>query len=76
MSEVHILYSLEVGRPDPILMVLLRHVGFGGDPTRVTIFGESAGATSVGLHVVSKESEDLFTWAIMQVYSRLKLNLD
>eukprot|EP00057_Strongylocentrotus_purpuratus_P020333 XP_011674807.1 PREDICTED: cholinesterase [Strongylocentrotus purpuratus] len=39
---------------------------FGGDPTRVTIFGESAGATSVGLHVVSKESEDLFTWAIMQ----------
>ena len=40
---------------------------FGGDPGRVTIFGESAGATSVGLHLVSKESENLFTWAIMQV---------
>ncbi|XP_054749902.2 uncharacterized protein LOC129255582 [Lytechinus pictus] len=39
---------------------------FGGDPTRVTIFGESAGATSVGLHIVSRSSQDLFTWAIMQ----------
>ncbi|XP_071493146.1 acetylcholinesterase-like [Diadema antillarum] len=44
---------------------------FGGDPSRVTIFGESAGGTSVGLHVVSKESQDLFQSAIMQSGSTL-----
>ncbi|XP_046562843.1 cholinesterase 2-like [Haliotis rubra] len=39
---------------------------FGGDPTRVTIFGESAGGASVGLHLASPLSRDLFDRAIMQ----------
>ena len=39
---------------------------FGGDPTRVTIFGESAGAASIGLHMLSDGSNDLFRSAIMQ----------
>lgn len=29
---------------------------FGGDPTKVTINGQSAGAASVGYHLVSKKS--------------------
>ena len=30
---------------------------FGGDPNQVTIFGQSAGASSVGLHMTSPYSK-------------------
>ncbi|XP_072174325.1 acetylcholinesterase-like [Diadema setosum] len=39
---------------------------FGGDPNKVTIFGESAGAASVDFHLLSQGSRDLFSQAIMQ----------
>jgi para-nitrobenzyl esterase len=39
---------------------------FGGDPGRVTIAGQSAGAHSVSLHLVSPGSNGLFQRAIMQ----------
>jgi para-nitrobenzyl esterase len=39
---------------------------FGGDPTKVTIAGESAGAISVCDHLVAPESAGLFRGAIMQ----------
>jgi para-nitrobenzyl esterase len=39
---------------------------FGGDPGRVTIAGSSAGALSVGLHLVSPGSNGLFDRAIIQ----------
>lgn len=39
---------------------------FGGDPDRVTIAGESAGAMSVCDHLVAPESAGLFRAAIMQ----------
>lgn len=39
---------------------------FGGDTSRVTIFGESAGGTSMCLHLVSPQSAGLFHRAISQ----------
>ncbi len=30
---------------------------FGGDPNRVTLFGQSAGAASIGLHMMSPYSQ-------------------
>lgn len=39
---------------------------FSGDPNRVTLFGESAGAVSVGLHLLSPKSRSLFNNAILQ----------
>ncbi|XP_004616283.1 cholinesterase [Sorex araneus] len=39
---------------------------FGGNPRSVTLFGESAGAGSVSLHLLSPGSHPLFTRAILQ----------
>jgi carboxylesterase type B len=38
---------------------------FGGDPSQVTLAGESAGAMSVGSHIVSPDSKGLFRSAMM-----------
>ncbi|XP_060847593.1 juvenile hormone esterase-like isoform X1 [Rhopalosiphum padi] len=39
---------------------------FGGDPSQVTIFGESAGGASTGYHLLSPMSKGLFHKAILQ----------
>jgi para-nitrobenzyl esterase len=39
---------------------------FGGDPTNVTVFGQSAGATLVGALLATPEATGLFQQAIMQ----------
>ena len=39
---------------------------FGGDNSRITLMGESAGSVSVSLHLLSRLSENLFRNAIME----------
>ena len=39
---------------------------FGGDPERITLFGESAGAASVAMHMLSEKSTPYFARAIIQ----------
>ena len=42
---------------------------FGGDPTRITLLGSSAGASSIGYHLLYKESWHLFNNVILQAGS-------
>ncbi len=46
---------------------------FGGDPSRITIFGQSAGAMSVKNLLISPESRDLVAGAIIQSGGGLNL---
>jgi acetylcholinesterase/cholinesterase len=39
---------------------------FGGDPGRVVLFGQNAGAISIGLHLISPLSKNLFRRAILE----------
>jgi hypothetical protein len=47
---------------------------FGGDKTQVTIWGESAGAMSVGTHILSPASKGLFSRAIMESHVSILYN--
>ncbi|KAF8717272.1 type-B carboxylesterase lipase family, partial [Rhizoctonia solani] len=59
------------------LRFIQRHIhSFGGDPKRVTIMGQSAGAGSVGSHIVAQNEnpdEQLFHRAILQSWYRAPL---
>jgi para-nitrobenzyl esterase len=44
-----------------------RNIGaFGGDPSRVTIFGQSAGGESILIHLISPQSKGLYSQAIVE----------
>jgi len=44
-----------------------RNIGaFGGDPSKVTIFGQSAGGESVLIHLVSPQSKGLYSQALVE----------
>ena len=49
---------------------------FGGDPNKVTIFGESSGSFSVNVHMINKQSAGLFHRAISQSGTLLGVYLD
>lgn len=48
------------------LMWLKENIAFfGGDPDRITLFGQSAGSASVGIHITSPITRNLYQRAIM-----------
>lgn len=62
-------YSGNMGLKDQLLALKwvndnIHH--FGGDKTKTTLFGHSAGATSVNYHILSPASRNLFQRAIIE----------
>lgn len=61
--------ATNLGLQDQVMALrwIREHIAdFGGDPDRITIFGESAGGMSVGCLLASPESSGLFRRAIAQ----------
>jgi carboxylesterase type B len=68
--------DFNVGFQDQIeaLKWVQRHISaFGGDASQVTLNGQSAGGASVELHMVARESEQLFSQVIAQSVWRTPL---
>ncbi|EIW53482.1 alpha/beta-hydrolase [Trametes versicolor FP-101664 SS1] len=68
--------DLNAGFQDQIqaLKWVQQHISaFGGDPSKVTINGESAGGSSIELHLVAHEGQKLFSQAIAQSVYRAPL---
>ncbi|KAJ7649186.1 esterase 1 [Mycena rosella] len=61
--------SLNIGLKDQLLglqWVKQNILAFGGDPSKVTVFGESAGAHSVDIHILGPSLKNLARGAIIQ----------
>lgn len=48
---------------------------FGGDPSKITIFGQSAGAKSVAAQMMKEDNDNLFIRAIQQVVTLLAITV-
>lgn len=62
-------FETNIGLHDQVLALKWVHdniESFGGDASQVTIFGESAGAISVGFHLMSNYSKPYFKRAILE----------
>lgn len=67
-------YSGNMGHKDQRLALkwVIQNIDqFGGDNTKITLFGHSSGAASVHLHMLSPWSRDLFQRAIVMSGSAL-----
>lgn len=49
---------------------------FGGDPNRVTIFGQSSGAVSVGYHIISNQSKGKFNYCIISTIFQFQYQVE
>ena len=56
--------------------IALNAAVFGGDPTRVTLWGQSNGAASVGFHLLSPGSDPYFQNVVMESGSPLRCATD
>jgi carboxylesterase type B len=67
--QKHFLNSNLLGLWDQLMALKWVHrniESFGGDPDKITLFGESAGGASVNMHVMSERSTPYFQRAILQ----------
>ncbi|XP_055305807.1 carboxylic ester hydrolase-like [Sitodiplosis mosellana] len=70
-------YSGNMGLKDQQLAMqwVKEHISaFGGDPNRILLSGQSAGAASVGFHILNKKSRKLFNRAYAMSGSAISLN--
>nr|XP_027201597.1 bile salt-activated lipase-like [Dermatophagoides pteronyssinus] len=69
-------YDKNLGLYDQILAIewIRKNIhNFGGDPNQITLQGQSAGAISIGLLMISTESRNLFKRVILQSASPMML---
>ena len=73
MNTVHPIWNFS-HQVQAIKWIVSNVAAFGGHPSSITLMGESAGGASVGYHMISPLTRDLFHRAIIQSGSPLMPN--